>query len=412
MRRLRVDDLWHIAWHGISSDYLLGVELLVLAVALLVAAWLPQTTLDGQSQDVVWQGEIQQRFGGAAWFDVLRSPLQTIGAFHVADAVGFRLLMALLACSLLARLVDSLEEASQWWQSRRGSGESREGVETPGRDADGAGIEPQKRPAVGWGGAALYLGGLIILLGIAVTGTWGWRAGPLALAPQQSAALGHGSELSLFLVSLSDDGHSGQGQVWSQNETLVAQGQLAAGQPLTGGGVGVYLVGRGTGLRIAATGRDGTALELETGPGAPPEKELILAFSEEQPRHLVGIPEADLVLLLMMDETEGQIQLQVQVFAEGSGEFILEQELSDETQFEVRDVNVSMVPITDARLQVVHDSGAFWTQVGMLLLLSGVGIRGWPLAGQAVSRVKSDGYGRPANSMSDPKDQGLNSNEA
>ena len=83
MPRLRFDNPWRALWQIAVSDLLLGTVLLALAAALLLAAWLPQTSAENPTADVAWQGEMQQRFGGIAWLDTIRSPLQAIGAFHV-----------------------------------------------------------------------------------------------------------------------------------------------------------------------------------------------------------------------------------------------------------------------------------------------------------------------------------------
>jgi hypothetical protein len=137
------------------------------------------------------------------------------------------------------------------------------------------------------------------------------------------------------------------------------------------------LVGSGIGLRVQATLSDTGALELATGPDTPARNELVLAFTKEEPRHLVGVPEADLVLLLTMpDSNEPEAQPRVQVFEEGSGEFILEQDAPDDTTLIINDVSFSLMPIPYTLVQVVHDRGAFWSQLGAVLFLAGVLLRG------------------------------------
>ena len=69
MPRFRFENLWRISWHIATSDYLLGFVLFTLAMALLLAAWLPQTSADGLNQDLNWQGEVQRRFGEQAWYN-------------------------------------------------------------------------------------------------------------------------------------------------------------------------------------------------------------------------------------------------------------------------------------------------------------------------------------------------------
>lgn len=365
IRRFHFDNPWRLLWRGATSDQLLGGVLLVLALALFLAAWLPQTSVDQLNSDLAWQAEVQRRFGELAWFEAIRTPLETMGAFHVADALGFRLLLALLALALLVRLVDSVEKLWHGWRAF----------------ASLHGTRGDKHPIWGdLGAVAVYLGGSVILLGAAITDLGGWRIGPLAVAPGESIPLNQNGDLTFHLESLGGDGRHGAGELWHGAETRLGMGDLAVGRPLTGGGVGVYLVGSGSGLQVQAMSSDGQPLQLITGADAAPMEQVVIAFTEEMPRHLVGIPEANLVLMLTTPPVELTNALpQVQIFEEGSGEFVLEQEISEETIIPVEDVNLALIPIPYAWVRLVHDRGAFWSQVGVIGLIIGAVLRGfWP----------------------------------
>jgi hypothetical protein len=379
IRRLRFDNPWRLLWRGATSDKLLACVLLALALALFLAAWLPQTSVDQLNSDLAWQAEVQRRFGELAWFEAIRTPLETIGAFYVADALGFRLLLALLALALLARLVDSVEKLWRGWRAY----------------ASLRGTRRDKHPIWGdLGSVAVYLGGSVILLGAAITDLGGWRIGPLAVAPGESIPLNQNGDLTFHLESLGADGQHGVGELWHGAETRLGMGDLAVGQPLTGGGIGVYLVGSGSGLQVQAMSSDGQPLQLITGANAAPMEQAVIALTEEMPRHLVGIPEANLVLMLTMPQVEQTNALaQVQIFEEGSGEFVLEQEISDETIIPVKDVNLALIPIPYARVQLVHDRGAFWIQVGVIGLIIGAILRGFWSRHRTKSTAPSDSLG-------------------
>lgn len=438
MPRFRFEDLWRI----VASDYLLGVVLLTLALALLSAAWLPQASVGGSTLDVDWQAEVQRRFGDAAWFDVIRSPLQAIGAFNVVDAPGFRLLLALLALSLLARLVDGAEGL---WQGRRGGAppEGASWVRMDARESSLGPAAPRLRTrlalrarlgsdkAVGtndppgqvgagksseraferlvaglrrrhlrvvieregeevvradrwpWGelGPVLvYLGGLMALLGVAVTALWGWRVGPLPVTAGESVPLGHESNLTLRLNELTPDGRRGVGEIWHGGDTLVGAGDLSVGRPLVGGDVGAYLVGSGPGLRARATLSEAQTLELVTGSGKEAQEELILTFTEAEPRRLVGVPEADLVLFLAMSPPgQMDVLLQLQVLDSGSGRFVLEQDVPTDTTLTMGGITFVFASIPYAEIRLVRDPGAFWSQLGVIWLVAGMFLWGlWP----------------------------------
>ena len=280
MPRFRFDDPWRILWQTATSNYLLGGVLLALASGLFLAAWLPQTTASGLDLDVAWQAEIERRFGDVAWFDAIRAPLRAAGAFHVTDSLPFRLLAAALALALFTRLVDALEHLWTTWRSG-------------------------ERPWVELGTAAIYLGSMLVLLGAAAASVWGWDEGPSPLPPGKRVPLGDETALTFYLDSLAPDGRSGYGEIWRGEDTLVGSGTLAVGQPVEGDGVGVFLVGSGSGIRIEAQEADGRTVELVTGPETTAQDQAVLVFTPDVPRHLVGVPEADVVLLLTMPQSEG-----------------------------------------------------------------------------------------------------------
>ncbi len=402
--RLRSGAPWQGVWRTISSDYLLGGVLLALALALVLVACLPQMSAQG-ANDVVWRAEMLRRFGNGGWVEAARSVLETLGVFHVADAAGVRLLLALLALALLTRLVDSVEEL---WRGRRGAAPPEDTAwnmvdeewtelvarlrrqrmrvakeSTTGLAANGT-EQPEIVRADRWpwgelGAVLVYLGGLLLLSSIAFTALWSWHTESLSATVGKSVPLKHGSGLALELEKLSQDGRSGTGKIWRE-ETLVGAGKVAVGRPLTGGGVGVYLVGSGAGLRVRASLSDTLDLELATGPEQTGQTELLLAFTEDETRQVVGVPDAGLVLFLTMPQyAQGGALPWVQILDSGSGQFILEQNAPDDVPLTVGDVSFVFTPVPCARVRVVHDPGAFWSQLGLVVLLAGLVLWGrWP----------------------------------
>jgi cytochrome c biogenesis protein ResB len=423
MPRLRFDTLWRILWQVATSDYLLGIVLLTLALAILLAAWLPQTSTSGTAlgvNDLDWQAEVQRRFGGDGWFDTIRSPLQAVGVFQIADAAWFRLLLALLAFALLARLAESVEGLWQGWRGsappdgplwvavegtfdealtalrrrrlrivvvdREETGdEQTEKVpagSAPAATADqslsGDTVTPRLVRADRWpwgelGPILVYLGGLVVMLGAAVTTLWGWQTGPLPVTAGESVPLGQESDLQLRMQELAQDGQRGVGEIRDAAERLVSVSDLAVGRPLTGGGIGVYLVSSGPALRVQATLSDTQILPLATGRDSEPREELVFPFTDDAPRYAVGVPEVDLVLFLTLPRSEqAGAAPRVQLFESGSGQLIQEQDVPDDTIITVGDVSFILAPVPYAEMRVVRDPGAFWSQLGFVLLIAGV----------------------------------------
>ncbi len=408
MPRFRSGDPWRALWRVATSDYVLGAVLLALALALVLAAWLPQMPAEGTGK-AAWEAEVFRRFGGRGWSDAMRSALQAVGAFCVADTVGLRSLLAFLALSLLARLFDSAEGVWRGWRGdappddapwMRVTGDWDELVANLRRQRfrivakeEQADIARADRwPWGELGPVVVYLGGLVVLAGMAATALWGWRAGPFAVAAGGSVPLGHGSNLALQLERLTQDGQRGVGQVWSEGETLVGAGDLSVGRPLTGGGVGAYLVGSGAGIRLQARLSDTQVLELMAESDQEGQEELVLTFTEDDARRWVSVPEVGLVLFLTMPQpVQGGTLLWVQALELDSGQFVLEQDAPADATLAIGDVSFVLTPVPCVQIQVVHDPGACWSQLGVLGLLVGALLWGrWPLRRLWLRRLAGD----------------------
>jgi cytochrome c biogenesis protein ResB len=396
MSRFRSGDPWRALWQVATSDYVLGTVLLALALALILATWLPQMPAEGAGK-AAWEAEVFRRFGGRGWSDAMRSALQAVGAFRVADTIGLRSLLALLALSLLARLFDSAEGLWRGWRDDAPPHDAPWARVTGDWDELVASLRRQRFRIVAKGGQAdvaladrwpwgelgpvlVYLGGLVVLAGMAATALWGWCAGPFVVAAGESVSLGHESNLVLQLEELTQDGQRGAGKVWREGETLVGAGDMSVGRPLTGGGVGVYLVGSGAGLRLQAKLNSTQVLELVTGSDQEGQEELVLTFTEDDARRWVSVPEVGLVLFLTMPQPVQRGTLPwVQALELGSGQFILEPDAPADATLAIGDVSFDLTPVPCVQIQVVHDPGAFWSQLGVAGLLVGVLLWGlWP----------------------------------
>jgi hypothetical protein len=216
----------------------------------------------------------------------------------------------------------------------------------------------------------VYFGGLLVLVGAVVTALWGWQTASLLLTAGERVPLEQGSDLVLHLESLTQDGRRGLGEIRREAGAPLSAGELAVGAPLSGGGIGAYLVGSGAALQVQATST--RTLELAEGPGRETQEKLVLTFTEEDPRRLVGVPKAGLVLLLAMSQLqEGQAGLQVQAFESGSGQLVSSVDAFTDTRLVVRDVSFALEPVPYAEFRVIRDPGAFWSQLGLVFLVTG-----------------------------------------
>jgi hypothetical protein len=240
-------DPWQSAWHTLTGNEFFAATLLGLAMLLLLAAWLPQAPAGDPAAYSLWLAMVQQRFGPAS------ATLQTLGMFSIAETILLRSLVGLLGCVLILRLIDCAEQA---WKNRK--------------MADIASV-------------AAVTGGLLLILGLALTLALGWRSRPILIGINESAPLGHATAFTLRLDSLQDN--SGQVTL-SQGTAPVATGLIAPGRVLHIAGLSVHLSSIGPAIRASATISDGRSLDLLASATASPANELVLRFTPDDPQRV------------------------------------------------------------------------------------------------------------------------------
>ncbi len=399
----RSTDPWRMAWQTATSPLIFGILLLALALALGLIAWLPQAPPNDTSSItyITWQTTVNNRFDGLDTF------LETLGLFQIKQAAWFRLLLALIGLSLITQLIEALDALLAQRRAKEPP------IQSPAlkvdRDMDDVLAElrhrrfrliPLSLPKATndaddsdnasmvaadrwpWGDLApvvIYLGGLILLLGLVLTARSGWRSDTVRLAPGKSAVVEQSPALTFHLDALAADGQSGQGSL-RRNGVQVASDELAVGQPLRANGLGVYLVGSGASIMVSGILSDGQPLQLSGPSEITSTSSLTLMFSDEEPRQYLEVPQAGIYLQLTMPRpVEIGAMPQVQAYNQQTGNLLSEEQATASQALDISGVSFEFAPTAHAQITFVHDPGAWWLQVGGILLGAGLLFRGlWP----------------------------------
>ncbi len=334
-------DPWRIAWNILANDTLLAFALLALAFLLALAAWLPQAP-DSASDPMAfsrWWADTQVQSGSS--FALLRQ----IGLFSLEHSLALRGLLALVTLCLVVRLLEGI------WRFRV----VREG------DILHAG----RFPLADTGRVAAYLGGLLVVIGLAISSAAGWRVSNLTLGIGQMTSIGHGTPYSLRLDAF-DPADAGQLALLRETD-LIGEGSLAFERPLRSAGLTIFVTGKGPAIRVSATFTDSQPLRLQTSATSTPAATLLLLLTRDEPDRFFAVPDAGLVVQLSRDA--GRLPpIRVQVYRSRVGAVISESEIPSNGQLTVENVILTFGAETYAVLDVVRDPGMPVTLAGMMVL--------------------------------------------
>jgi hypothetical protein len=305
-------DLWRFIWQIVTGNGLLVILLLAAAAGMLAAAWLPQAPTADPEAYARWFSEAQARFGKAT------QTMQALGLFGVARSFGFRALLALLAGTLLLRLVergDRLLSGAARWE---------------------------------WGELFPLLahgGGLLLLTGLLVTHLWSWRIdGLIVQSGEQLPVPGTKS-----WVALQED----------------------ASKVTHSPGIVVSVEALGPGVRVSAADGAGNALALEQAAEADLHTELTLALAKGQ--HF-AIPDAQLIVQLTPQNGRPGVQgpILLQVYHYPPIQLETETVVKGDAELRVDDVTLHFISRPYAQVTATFNPGLWPTGIGIALAIAGL----------------------------------------
>jgi hypothetical protein len=392
-------DPWRIAWNILTSNELLGLTLLATALLLALAAWIPQAP-DSASNPIGysrWLAETRANLGSsfALW--------QQIGLFSLESHLALRVLLALAALALIVRLLEGIGAA--WLAWRRSPVLSRGAAELASEPSleEMATTLQARRLRVGYqgntlyadrftlsdaGSIALYLGALLVLMGLAISAVAGWRASNLTLGVGQATLVGHGTPYSIRLDSFDPTG-AGELTLLSEAD-LIGTSRLKFGQPMHLAELSIFVSGNGPAIRASATLTDGQPLRLQTSATSAPAPELLLLLTRDEPDRYFAVPDGELVVEVSRNGGQPS-EIGVQVYRSRTGAVITDTQIRSDEPLNVENTTLTFEEETYAVLDLVHDPGRLVAQVGMVMLALGLALAMICPAGRIAVATSSDG---------------------
>ncbi len=347
----RLADPWRILWRAATSQIVVAVLLLLVAVSLMLTTWIPQAP-SPEVDYARWFSQVHARFGGAT--PIMRG----VGLFNVTGSFGFRLLLALLSGCLVLQLTEgaaglwqgdeAAEPEGDWEQlSEGGLDELLDDLRDENyRTVDGSSwCQVDRWPWAELSPLVTRTGALVILGGLLLSQLWGWQVEGLVIQRGQQLSLPAGSHW----VGLDEDG---------------------AVLMHSAGAVG-FIEREGPGVAVRAVDGEGETLRLQLTAEAEPSTELLVALTEDR---YFAVPEADLIVRLRPQSEAPYSPLEVQAYRSPPGEIIADLVTDDggQTELTMEGVTLELWPAPYVEATVSRNPGRWTTAVGLILLVGGI----------------------------------------
>lgn len=344
-------DPWALVWHGATSHTMVIILLLSLAAGLMLTTWIPQQP-SGDADYSRWFSQVQARFGAGT--PVMRS----LGLFDVVGSIWFRLLLALLAASLVLRLVEGLD------QLRRSGGladPDNGWRKVSSADLSGLlkGLRARRYRTVSassyaqvdrwpWAGLSplvAHTGALALLVGLLITHLWGWQMGGLVLQRDQRLLLEGGR----YWVALDEE------RVRTRDSA----------------GVVSSVERRGPGVAVRAFGDGDELLQLQLTAESEPTLDLLVPLTEDR---YFAVPEVELIAHLVPQSEAPYTHLDVEIYRSPPGEVIAEMVTGEggEAELSVDGVTLELAAAPYVEITVSHNPGRWTSALGIVLLMGGL----------------------------------------
>ena len=168
------------------------------------------------------------------------------------------------------------------------------GTVTVQHDADRAQIYAIRRPSGAIGPLLTYIGPLLILVGLLLNDTLGWRVTDISLAPGNTTLLTQAANLRITLDSMSGEGNATADLTLARAETDKGV-RTAAGRPAIWGSIWLSQAGSGPALAVTAQDGSGQPLALQSlAPGGEASQMLYLLFQQTQAEQVFALPTRNL----------------------------------------------------------------------------------------------------------------------
>jgi hypothetical protein len=354
---------WRIVWEIATSDHLIAVLLLSIAVGFAITTWLPQIPAADPIAYARWHSEMQARFGDTT------GTMESLGLLSITHSLGFRILLALLAASTALRLIETGHQLRRGREVADPVGEWRtlpdvqmDAVTTAlrrGRYRISSAVPLVQADRWPWADlfpVLTHVGGLLLLVGLLVTHLWGWRVDDVIVQGGERVELPYAGAWVALASSERETTHSP--------------------------GIVTYVEERLPGMEVRASDGTDRPLMLQQTADTGRVPQLTLSLTEDR---YLAVPAARLVVRLVpqLDEAADPAccPVIVQVYRSPSGSLATQLVVADaETELTVGDVTLTLTHTPYARLTAVFNPGFWPTGLGLAVLVVGLlGGIAWPV---------------------------------
>jgi cytochrome c biogenesis protein len=406
-----VDSALEWLWHFLTSMKFAIVIMLVLAVAAIVGALViqaPAGVVDDAQARNEWLAGVRPRWGA------LTDPMATLGIFWIFSTLWFRLLVGLLAASLIACTVQRIpgtwrtmtkphvdvgasffEHAPQHeaMTFQRPPAEvlataqavlKKKGYRSLTMDDGVVHLYADRNRWAPWAGLVAHASIVVILAGAIIGSLWGFRDGQFMLAEGATSAVPTIPGAVITLNSFKDEYSPTTGQpidyvsdvtVTKDGQVVVANHQLRVNDPLRFEGVSFYQAFFGPAAVLTVANAEGDVLH---------EGGIPLAWTLNEGGNKVGsftLPDQDLTVWVVStaganDPRVKPGQVAVELYRGSSGEAITQQTIDQGAAAEIEGLTFTFE--REAKftgLSVAHDPGTPIVWLGCFLLIAGFAVR-------------------------------------
>ena len=399
-RTSRLDRALNGLWYASSAPQTLMALVMLLAGTLAFAAIIPQqpASLDAAASER-WLTTAAAAYRGAGPF------LRAIDAFGVLSSPWLRALLAALAFNLALRVVAQGRVVRRLWRRAEvlpaPPGLPTEHARIPGvletllaRAEDvlritspGVAVEREGSHAQLYAGGhraglcgplLTYVGGLLILIGLLVNDTAGWRKPDIALAPGSTAVLAQAAQLQVTLNTAAGEGTGATANVTVARAAAGKTVDVGFAWPAFWGNVWLAQQATGPALSITAQGSDNRPLLLQSlAEGSEVDQNLHVLFQQTQGEQGFAVPARNLTFRTVSYPGLPERNIQRPVFlVEGyrgtDPAPVLTELVEDKATLTLDGISLAVQRSLFVTLEVAYLPGLIPLLLGCLLMVAGV----------------------------------------
>jgi hypothetical protein len=216
-----------------------------------------------------------------------------------------------------------------------------------------------------------YIGALILLAGLLLSPLVDRRIEAVNLVPDNASPI-PGTSYALQVSDIDERGEVSLALL--QDGLPLAQGMAAAGRPVSGSGISLYVRDLLPALRVSGLDQNGAPLALQISAEGAPAEEVLLTFTADRPDAFFVAPQAGLAVRVSFTGSAGERVYQVSVFGSPSARLITQMQIRPGDRLESDGQQLVFADESHAIVDIVQAPAQFILAAGMLITLLGLAV--------------------------------------